>query len=123
LLAATVLNDVRAAVARALDCECEAGDTLGDLPDFYYPDAESEVSLCVELLGNVLSITRISCWPQGRGLGKRVVGAILEVAATKGLALDAPDPFETSLPFWQSLGARDIGVGERTILRLQEPRS
>jgi hypothetical protein len=118
-----IKTSVRAAVSAALGCDCEVGDDYGDMPDFYYPDTDSEISLSVELLGSTLSITRISCEPQGHGLGKRVVNAICATAAAHGLTVEAPDPFETSLPFWQSLGARDVGVGERTILRLHEPLS
>jgi hypothetical protein len=112
---------VRHVVSEALGCPCLPGDDFGDYYDLWEPGPEQEVTLTVELAQDTMRITRISCSPEGRGLGTRVVNALRAHAAAHGMGLEVPDPFESSLPFWRRFDWTDKGDGDRIVLRSDPP--
>lgn len=66
-----------------------------------------EASLCVEVLPDPntefrLQVTRIEVSPTGRGIGTKMVQALREYAARRAMTLEVPDPFPSSMGFWQS---------------------
>lgn len=64
-------------------------------------------SLCVEVLPDSntdfkLRVTRIETSPVGRGIGTKMVQTLREYAAQRAMILEVPDPFPSSLGFWQN---------------------
>ncbi len=108
-------SDAIRAVSDALNAR--PSDEGADVPTYWMPSSDVEISLALETDVGVLRVTRISAEPMGAGWGRVVIDALRAHCAAEDLTLEIPDPFTESMVFWRQFGWEDIGEHGRVVLR------
>jgi len=119
---AAVRARIREAVSVAVKQPCASADSDRDGYDLWLV-AGGEITLAFDVFPQKVALTRLSCDPPGAGHGTRTVHAIRDACRQAGLVLEIPDPFESSIGFWERFDWSTGGAQDGRVVLRYEPSS